>query len=90
MFAIAVVANVSAIGKMQFALTWWAFIFPNVGFTLSTVMLGRELGSEGILWVGSVMTALLAAIWCVAFVGCVRAVWKGMIVWPGRDEDKDR
>lgn len=90
MFAIAVVANVSAIGKMQFALTWWAFIFPNVGFTLSTVMLGRELGSEGILWVGSVMTVLLAAIWCVAFVGCVRAVWTGRIVWPGRDEDKDR
>ncbi|KAL1647561.1 hypothetical protein SLS61_007387 [Didymella pomorum] len=90
MFAIAVVANVSVVGKMLFALTWWAFIFPNVGFTVSTVMIGRELGSEGILWVGSVMTALLAGIWCVAFVGCVRAVWLRRIVWPGRDEDKDR
>ncbi|KAF3005633.1 hypothetical protein E8E13_003091 [Curvularia kusanoi] len=29
MFAIAVAANVAKIGKMPFALTWWAFIFPN-------------------------------------------------------------
>lgn len=89
-FAIAVVANVSVVGKMQFALTWWAFIFPNVGFTLSTVVLGRELGSEGILWVGSAMTVLLVGMWGVAFVGCVRAVWLKRIVWPGRDEDRDR
>lgn len=89
-FAVAVMANVSVFGKMPFALTWWAFIFPNVGFTLSTVMIGRELGSEGILWIGSVMTALLAGIWCVAFVGCVKAVCTQRIVWPGRDEDKDR
>lgn len=89
-FAIAVMANAILIGKMPFALTWWAFIFPNVGFTLSTVVIGRELGSDGILWVGSVMTALVAAIWCVSFVGCVRAVWTKSIVWPGKDEDKDR
>ncbi|KAF1924421.1 C4-dicarboxylate transporter/malic acid transport protein [Didymella exigua CBS 183.55] len=74
MFAIAVVANVSVVGKMPLALAWWAFIFPNVDFTLSTVMIRIELESEGILWVGSVMTVFLAAIWCVAFVGCVRAV----------------
>jgi tellurite resistance protein TehA-like permease len=90
MFTIAVIANISVMGKMSFALTWWAFIFPNIGFTVSTTMIGRELGSEGILWVGSVMTVLLVAIWCVAFVGCVRAVWTRRIVWPGKDEDKDR
>lgn len=90
MFAFAVIANVSVAGKMSFALTWWAFIFPNVGFTLSTIAIGRELGSEGILWVGSVMTALVAAIWCFAFVGCVRAVWMKSIVWPKKDEDRDR
>ncbi|KAH6614889.1 C4-dicarboxylate transporter/malic acid transport protein-like protein [Boeremia exigua] len=89
-FAIAVVANVSVVRKMPFALTWWAFIFPNVGFTLSTVVIGRELGSEVILWVGSIMTVLLVAVWCATFVGCVRAVWLRRIVWPGKDEDKDR
>ncbi|KAF9695837.1 hypothetical protein EKO04_006214 [Ascochyta lentis] len=89
-FAFAVMANAIVVGKMPFSLTWWAFIFPNVGFTVSTVTIGRELGSEEILWVGSVMTALLAAIWCVAFVGCIRAIWTKRIVWPGKDEDKDR
>ena len=90
LFAIAFLGNVGVVGKMPFSLTWWAFIFPNVGFTLSTSVLGRELESEGILWVASVMTALLVVIWLVTVVGCVRAVWKREIVWPGRDEDKNR
>ncbi|RYO33939.1 hypothetical protein AA0113_g11653 [Alternaria arborescens] len=90
LFAIAFLGNVGVVGKMPFSLTWWAFIFPNVGFTLSTSVLGRELESEGILWVASVMTALLVVTWLVTLVGCVRAVWKREIVWPGRDEDKNR
>jgi tellurite resistance protein TehA-like permease len=90
LFAIAFVANISVVGKMPFSLTWWAFIFPNVGFTLGTSMVGRELESEAILWVASVMTVLLVAIWIVSAVGCVRAVWKGGIVREGRDEDRDR
>jgi tellurite resistance protein TehA-like permease len=90
LFAIAFLGNISVVGKMPFSLTWWAFIFPNVGFTLSTGMLGKELGSEAILWVASVMTVLLVCIWLVSVVGCVRAVWMGKIVWPGKDEDKSR
>ncbi|KAJ5932787.1 hypothetical protein N7516_007276 [Penicillium verrucosum] len=35
---------------MRFTNTWWAFIFPNVGFTLATVYLGQELESNAILW----------------------------------------
>ena len=90
LFSVALVANLSAVGKMPFSLAWWAFIFPNVGFALATSALGRELESEPILWVGSVMTALLVVVWIVAAAACVRAVWKGDIVWPGKDEDKDR
>ncbi len=90
LFAVAFLGNVGVVGKMPFSLTWWAFIFPNVGLTLSTTVLGRELESEGILWLGSVMTVLLVVIWLVTVVGCVRAVWKRQIVWPGRDEDRNR
>lgn len=89
LFAIAVLACVWAVPHMGFALPWWAFIFPNVGFTVATVMLGRELESDGVLWVGSVMTIGLVAIWCFTAGMCVRAVMRGEIVWPGRDEDKD-
>lgn len=89
MFAIAVLGSVTVVGKMEFALTWWAFIFPNVGFTIATGMIGKELESPGILWVASVLTVLLVAIWMVSLVGCTRAVWLGKIAWPGKDEDKD-
>lgn len=90
LFAIAFLANVSVIGKMPFSLTWWAFIFPNVGFTVSTSMIGKDLESEPILWIASIMTILLVAIWLVSVVGCVKAVWNGTILWPGKDEDKTR
>jgi C4-dicarboxylate transporter/malic acid transport protein len=89
LFAIAVLGNASLVGTMPFALTWWAFIFPNVGFMLATSMIGRELESEAVLWIASVLTILLVAIWVVSALGCVRAVWMGKIVWPGKDEDKD-
>jgi tellurite resistance protein TehA-like permease len=90
--AVAVVGCVFAFrthGKMKFALPWWAFVFPNVGFTVATIDLGREMGSEGVLWVGSAMTVALVIVWLGTVGMCVRAVVKGEIVWPGKDEDKD-
>jgi C4-dicarboxylate transporter/malic acid transport protein len=89
LFAVAFVANLLAARKMRFGLSWWAFIFPNVGFMLATNAIGRELESEAVLWVASVLTILLVAMWLVSAIGCVRAVWMGQIVWPGKDEDKD-
>jgi tellurite resistance protein TehA-like permease len=89
LFLLAVLGNISVVGNMQFSLSWWAFIFPNVGFMLATNALGRELESEPILWVASGLTVALVVVWIVAAVGCVRAVWRGEIVWPGKDEDKD-
>ena len=57
---------------------------------LGTSVLGKELESEAILWVASVMTGLLVVFWILSAVACGRAVWNRSIVWPGRDEDKDR
>jgi hypothetical protein len=47
------------------------------------------MGSEGVLWVGSAMTVALVIVWLGTVGMCVRAVVKGEIVWPGKDEDKD-
>jgi tellurite resistance protein TehA-like permease len=88
-FAIAVLGNASVASKMPFALTWWALIFPNVGFMLATSMLGKELDSPAMLWIASVLTILLVAVWLVSVVSCIRAVWLRKIVWPGKDEDKN-
>ncbi len=50
-------------------------IFPNVGFTLSTVYLGQELGSEAVLWVSTVMTVLVVAAWLMNMVLMVKSVY---------------
>ena len=52
-----------------------AMIFPNVGFTLSTVYLGQELGSEAVLWVSTVMTVLVVAAWLMNMVLMVKSVY---------------
>ncbi|TVY18076.1 Malic acid transport protein [Lachnellula arida] len=75
---------------ITFHLVWWAFVFPNVGFTICTINIGEALMSEGILWLSSVMTVLVVVVWL--FVGTMhfRAVWKKQILWPGKDEDHDQ
>ena len=91
LFAIAFLGCIWALkrtGKMGFALPWWAFIFPNVGFTVATIDIGMEMGSEGVLWVGSAMTFGLVGIWLITVGMCVKAVLRKEIVWPGKDEDK--
>ncbi|KAK7545149.1 voltage-dependent anion channel-domain-containing protein [Phyllosticta citribraziliensis] len=73
--------------SMVFKLNWWSFIFPNVGFTLGTIYIGRSLNSEGIKWVGSMMTVLLVCTYIFVFVSMIRAVVNKAILWPGQDED---
>ncbi|KAK4497892.1 hypothetical protein PRZ48_010547 [Zasmidium cellare] len=46
----------------------WAMIFPNVGWVLSTIFLGQELESEGIIWVSVAMVILLVAFWLLDLV----------------------
>ncbi|KAF2706818.1 hypothetical protein K504DRAFT_437749 [Pleomassaria siparia CBS 279.74] len=89
MFSIAVLGVVTAIPKMVFTLTWWALVFPNVGFTLATIAIGTELDSPAILWVGSGMTICLVLLWLLCAFACGRAVLMKRIMWPGKDEDRD-
>jgi C4-dicarboxylate transporter/malic acid transport protein len=90
-FAISVISTlqVARDEEMYFHLSWWAMVFPNVGFAIALIDIGEALSSEGILWVGSVMTCLLVAAWLSIMFLHARAVWKRQILWPGRDEDKD-
>jgi tellurite resistance protein TehA-like permease len=75
---------------MSFHLVWWAFVFPNVGFTICTINIGEALMSEGILWLSSAMTIILVAVWLFVGLMHARAVWKKQILWPGKDEDHDQ
>ena len=61
-----------------------------MGFTIATVSIGEVLESEGIQWVGSVMTIVLVLMWLFVGYHHVRSVWRRKILWPGKDEDHDQ
>lgn len=88
-FASATAAVVAGMPDRKFHLSWWSFVFPNVGFTLASMRLGEALGSPGILWFSTAMTALLFLAWAFIAFRCIRAVYRREIVWPGHDEDSD-
>lgn len=88
-FASAVTAVAAGMPDRKFHLSWWSFVFPNVGFCISTFRVGTFTGSAGLLWFGTVLTIVLVIVWLVVAWRCVMAVVHREIVWPGHDEDSD-
>jgi C4-dicarboxylate transporter/malic acid transport protein len=88
-FCISVLACIAAAsrGEMHFRLNWWAFVFPNVGFTIATISIGKMFRSPAVGWVGSAMTILLVIVYLFVGTSHVRAVWRGEILSAGKDED---
>jgi C4-dicarboxylate transporter/malic acid transport protein len=91
LFSISFVATVLGIREgMSFHLTWWALIFPNVGFTLETIQIGSSLNSVAISWVTSAMTIALVTTWLFVLSFHLRAVLSKKIMGPNNsDEDED-
>lgn len=88
-FASAASATVTGMPDRKFHLSWWSFVFPNVGFCISTIRVGEAMGSPGLLWFSTVLTVVLVIAWLVIAWRCVMAVIHREIVWPGHDEDSD-
>lgn len=86
-FSVGVVSTLLVARELEFKLNWNAFVFPNVGFTISVISIGRTLKSQGVLWVGSVMSVLLVALFLFVQVMCIRAVLQKKVMYEGRDED---
>lgn len=86
-FAIALIAVLVCARQLTFHLNWWAFIFPNVGFTIATIRIGEALESQGIQWVASIMSLILVATYLFVGVMHIRALVRREILWPGKDED---
>ncbi|KAF4628369.1 hypothetical protein G7Y89_g9788 [Cudoniella acicularis] len=51
-FSIAVVASVEAVARNDFHLNWYAYVFPNVGFTIATIRIGEKLSCNAIMLLG--------------------------------------
>ncbi|EMD61119.1 hypothetical protein GGP41_010022 [Bipolaris sorokiniana] len=76
-------------GKMDFAMTWYSFIFPNTALTTSTFAISRCLNSnKPIAYIGCVMTVGLIAMWFFVIFMNVRAVFIHQILWPEKQEDR--
>ena len=86
-FASAAAAVLSGMPDRKFHLSWFGFIFPNVGFAVLSFRMGYALNSNGVLWFGTITTISLVAGWLFVVLRCMRAVYKREIVWPGHDED---
>jgi len=87
-FFITTIAVLAGTRKMTFSLNWWAFIFPNAGLTLATIQAASALHSEAMNGIASALTILLVIMWLITAVFCIRAVYLGTVMWPGKDEDK--
>ncbi|KAI4714244.1 hypothetical protein J4E89_001694 [Alternaria sp. Ai002NY15] len=87
-FIITTIAVIVGSRRMSFSLNWWAFIFPNAGLTLATIQAGKVLNSEAINGIASALTILLVIMWFFTAAFCIRAVYLGQVLWPGKDEDK--
>ncbi|KAF4332506.1 c4-dicarboxylate transporter malic acid transporter [Fusarium beomiforme] len=88
-FTLAMAAVLTGMPDRRFHLSWWSFVFPNVGFTIASIRIGHAVSSGGILWMATVMTLSLFLAWAFIAFRCVRAVYKREIVWPGHDEDSN-
>jgi C4-dicarboxylate transporter/malic acid transport protein len=86
-FGIALTASIEAVHRNDFHLNWYAYVFPNVGFTIATIKIGERLESDGIKLVGTAMGTVLFFLW-ILIMGChIKAVVTHQICWPGKDED---
>ncbi|KAK6433297.1 hypothetical protein LTR95_010524 [Oleoguttula sp. CCFEE 5521] len=68
--------------NMMYNNIWWASIFGNVGFTIGTIYLGQDFESEVVLWVSTVMVALLVVMWVVNLVAMGKAIVVSMFLRP--------
>lgn len=64
-------------------------IFPNAGLTIALIQIGNVLGSDSIKAVGSAATILLCGAWLWVAALNVKAVWRGQILWPHKDEEME-
>ena len=91
-FLVSVGAHFSCVkhGKMDFAMTWYSFVFPNTALTTATFAVSQALGGQrGIEIVGCVMTVVLVLTWFWVFGMMMRAVLLKQILWPQMQEDRN-
>ncbi|EKG20145.1 C4-dicarboxylate transporter/malic acid transport protein [Macrophomina phaseolina MS6] len=76
--------------KMDFAMTWYSFIFPNTALTTATFSVAKALNNNhAINVVGCVLTVGLIPLWFFVVYMQIRALLTRQIMWPQKQEDRD-
>lgn len=69
-------------GKLPFAISWWAFVFPVGALTVLALRLSAMMELALLPWVAAGLGALLAFFWTAAAVGTIRGLLNGSILNP--------
>lgn len=69
-------------GKLPFAISWWAFVFPVGALTVLALRLSAMMELALLPWVTAGLGALLAFFWTAAAVGTIRGLLTGSILNP--------
>lgn len=64
-------------------------MFPNTAFVLATLSVGAAVDSKPLKIFGTVVTAVVVGMWCLAAGGTVRGVWTKELLWPDQGEDRN-
>lgn len=91
-FLVSTFAHWSCVGgnRLTFAMTWYAFIFPNTSLITSTFNVAKALGDNfPIQVIGCVLTVILICVWSFIIGMNLRAIALKQILWPQSGEDSD-
>lgn len=83
------IISVLANPPKQFHLSWWAMVFPNVGFTLSTIALADDFENTALQVITCSMTIGMVLVYFFVLINHIRALMAKEMMYPGKDEDAD-
>ncbi|KLU62835.1 potassium-tellurite ethidium and proflavin transporter [Peptococcaceae bacterium CEB3] len=69
-------------GGIPFSLSWWAFIFPLVAYTMASQKIAAYFSSALILVYAALLTLLLAFLWLITFVRSSGGALTGKLFQP--------
>lgn len=78
-------ANVRRAKSMKFHLTWYGFVFPNVGLLSTMGIIAQELSSDAVKSVTSAGTAILSVVWVFVTLMHLRSILKRLTAADGQN-----
>ena len=69
-------------GKLPFALSWWAFVFPIGAAAVLSFRLAGLLGADLLGYVAAGLALLALGVWSAAAIGTLRGLFNGSIFVP--------